>query len=296
MCTGVAAQSSHPELACTWVESVPPPWAESTMWRPSPHSMLPCMGPRRGLRTPPPSTARRQACPPPRPADAAVCAQHAWPADMQSHRDSHRAPPRRPVSLKIGPQIKSNQINSPKLPPLPSPPLPPLPPPPHLRNCPPYPPPPSPRCLPPLTSETAPPTPPSLTPKVKGGRLRAIWRKNTWTLRIFRLRCSGGGVQVGASGRAVIGVGVSSGRVQWAVVRDQGRRGSPPKPTRSAAEAEGTTVNGDLGRHNTGGGGVRDATTSIVRRASPGRQASPAVTWSWPRQGVFQGTVIFFLS
>ena len=33
-----------------------------------------------------------------------------WPADMQSRRDSHRAPPGRPVSLKIGPQIKSNQI------------------------------------------------------------------------------------------------------------------------------------------------------------------------------------------
>ena len=29
---------------------------------------------------------------------------------MQSRRDSHQAPPRRPVSLKIGPQIKSNQI------------------------------------------------------------------------------------------------------------------------------------------------------------------------------------------
>ena len=48
-----------------------------------------------------------------------------WPADMQSRRDSHRAPPRRPVSLKIGPQIKSNQIP------------PPLPPPAQASRCPP---------------------------------------------------------------------------------------------------------------------------------------------------------------
>ena len=62
---------------------------------------------------PPPSLpeAWREACPPPPgPWTRTGCAPHAWPADMQSRQDSHRAPPRRPVSLKIGPQIKSNQI------------------------------------------------------------------------------------------------------------------------------------------------------------------------------------------
>ena len=61
------------------------------------------------LPPPPPRPSRGTAIGlPPRPADAAGSALHAWPADMQSRRDSHRAPPRRPVSLKIGPQIKSN--------------------------------------------------------------------------------------------------------------------------------------------------------------------------------------------
>ena len=83
----------------------PPPSADAHGAPPSPPplpSLPPCL-------TRP--AARRQACPP-GPADAAGCAQHAWPADMQSRRDSHRAPPRRPVSLKIGPQIKSNQTPS----------------------------------------------------------------------------------------------------------------------------------------------------------------------------------------
>ena len=80
-------------------------------------------------------------------------------ADMQSCRDSHRAPPGRPVSLKIGLQIKSNQIKSP-LPPPPTPPTSP----PTSPTTPPYPPP-----TPPL-----PPQPPP-TSKVGGGRLRAIY-------------------------------------------------------------------------------------------------------------------------
>ena len=33
-----------------------------------------------------------------------------WPADMQSRWNSHRAPPRRPVSLKIGPQINCGAL------------------------------------------------------------------------------------------------------------------------------------------------------------------------------------------
>ena len=61
--------------------------------------------------------AQRRARPPTQPAAAGGGAQHAWSADMHSRRDSHRAPPGRPVSLKIGLQIKSNQI------PPPSPPL-----------------------------------------------------------------------------------------------------------------------------------------------------------------------------
>ena len=63
---------------------------------------------------------------PPRSAGAAGSALHAWPADMQSRRDSHRAPPRRPMSLKIGPQIKSNQIESNQLSTLPDRPPPPF--------------------------------------------------------------------------------------------------------------------------------------------------------------------------
>ena len=58
---------------------------------------------------PPQPAAWRQACPPPPPrADADGHCMHGQP--LCSRRDSHRAPPRRPVSLKIGPQIKSNQI------------------------------------------------------------------------------------------------------------------------------------------------------------------------------------------
>ena len=61
--------------------------------------------------TPPPLPARGAgwpAPPPPGPRMQTGRASHAWPADMQSRGESHRAPPRRPVSLKIGPQIKSN--------------------------------------------------------------------------------------------------------------------------------------------------------------------------------------------
>ena len=49
-------------------------------------------------------------CPAPSPSTRAQTgrASHAWPADMQSHWDSHCAPPRRAVSQKLGPQIKSN--------------------------------------------------------------------------------------------------------------------------------------------------------------------------------------------
>ena len=59
--------------------------------------------------------ARRQASPT-QPAGAAGSAQHVSPADMLSRGDSHRALLRRPLSLKIVPQIKSNQIPEPPLP------------------------------------------------------------------------------------------------------------------------------------------------------------------------------------
>ena len=96
----------------------PPPHAAG------PHSPPPPRIERRSASSPHPLpaqlAARRQACPPPpptpQPAAAAGCAPHAWPADMQSSRDSHRARPRRLVSLKISPQIKSNQIKSQPLP------------------------------------------------------------------------------------------------------------------------------------------------------------------------------------
>ena len=73
------------------------------------------VGPPHRVTPPPPCPGHGgAACPPPPPGPRAWTgsASHAWPADMQSGRDSHRAPPRRPVSLKIGPQIKSNQIKS----------------------------------------------------------------------------------------------------------------------------------------------------------------------------------------
>ena len=116
------------------------------MWR-STHSAVQCAplppAPPHPPTTPLPAqpAARRRACPPPQPAAAAGGAQHAWPADMQSRRDSHRAPPGRPVSLKIGLQIKSNQIKSPH-PTLPTthPPLSPLPEPPPSDAPPPPPP------------------------------------------------------------------------------------------------------------------------------------------------------------
>ena len=100
---------------------------------------------------------------PPQPAAAAGGAQHAWPADMQSRRDSHQASPGRPVSLKIGLQIKSNQIPYSPLspPPTPTPYLPPL--------TPPYPPPTPP--IPPLHPPYAPyppPTPPLTPPYLQG--------------------------------------------------------------------------------------------------------------------------------
>ena len=138
-CAGVAAQSPQPAQACTQVAGVPPPWAAGTRWRPCPPRPAAVRGALTWPRTPPPRptpppqpvtppqrevrdllpppplltqpAARRLACPT-QPADAARCAPHAWSADMQSRRDSHRAPPKRPVSLKIGPQIKSNQIKS----------------------------------------------------------------------------------------------------------------------------------------------------------------------------------------
>ena len=50
-----------------------------------------------------------------RPVGSASSALHAWPANMQSRRESQRVPRRRPVILKSGPQIKSNQIPSPKV-------------------------------------------------------------------------------------------------------------------------------------------------------------------------------------
>ena len=138
VCAGVAAQSPQPVLARTWVAGVPPPRADGTRWWSCPphlaavHGALPkppppppphaCDLPPSRMRAspsplPPPHPTRGTATglpppPPPRPAVAARCALHAWPADMQSRRDSHRAPPRRPVSLRIGPQIKSNQIKS----------------------------------------------------------------------------------------------------------------------------------------------------------------------------------------
>ena len=76
------------------------------------------------LLTPP--AARRHASPPPppRPADAAGCALHAWPADLQSRRDSHRAPPKAACEPQDRPsnQIKSNQIvPPPHNPPVPAP-------------------------------------------------------------------------------------------------------------------------------------------------------------------------------
>ena len=77
-------------------------------------------------RPPPPlltqPEAWRQSFPPQGPQTQTGSALHAWPADMQSHRDSHKAPPRRPVSLKIA--LRSNQIKSPltpHTPPLPFP-------------------------------------------------------------------------------------------------------------------------------------------------------------------------------
>ena len=72
--------------------------------RPSPPPSRP---PPPSPHPPPRPTRGTTASLPPPPAAAARCALHAWPADMQSCRDSHRAPPGRPVSLKIGPQIKS---------------------------------------------------------------------------------------------------------------------------------------------------------------------------------------------
>ena len=62
------------------------------------------------LRRPPAQPGDQHA--PPRPTDAAGNTLHVWLADMQSRRRSHRAPSRRPMSPKVGPQIKSNQICS----------------------------------------------------------------------------------------------------------------------------------------------------------------------------------------
>ena len=51
------------------------------------------------------------------------CASHmAWPADMHSCRGRHGAPPRRPVSLKIGPQIQIQITPYPTPTPTPTPP------------------------------------------------------------------------------------------------------------------------------------------------------------------------------
>ena len=61
---------------------------------------------------PPPCPGHGGAATPPGPRARTGHALHAWPANMQGRRDSHRAPPKRPVSLKIGPQIKSNQIQA----------------------------------------------------------------------------------------------------------------------------------------------------------------------------------------
>ena len=117
-------------LKCIGVAAPPPPPpASNRAWGPAEASAPPPPpSGRRATSSPLPllaqPAARRQACPPPpppRPTDAIGCARHAWPADMQSRRDSHRAPPRWPVSLTIGPQIKSNQIKSPPYTPYPPP-------------------------------------------------------------------------------------------------------------------------------------------------------------------------------
>ena len=91
--------------------SLPPPPARRAGHRPPPRAAGLCTPPRPcgdGARrpSPPPSsppphplprptrgTAASLPPPPPQPAAAAGGAQHAWPADMQSRPDSHRAPP-----------------------------------------------------------------------------------------------------------------------------------------------------------------------------------------------------------
>ena len=119
----------HPGLQAPGGGPAPPrPVAEHGALPRPPHPPPPSLPPppsgRRATSSPLPllaqPAARRQACPP-WPADAAGCAPHARPADMQSRRDSHRAPPGRPVSLKIGPQIKSNPYPYPYPSPAPNP-------------------------------------------------------------------------------------------------------------------------------------------------------------------------------
>ena len=99
---GCTSSFTHPDPGVRAPDGHPP--------RPPCPPPLPPPPPSR-MRVPPPlltqPVAQRQACPPAR---GRGCALHAWPADMQSHRDSHQAPPKRPVSLKVGPQITSNQI------------------------------------------------------------------------------------------------------------------------------------------------------------------------------------------
>ena len=116
--------------------------AGASMPPPPPQPRLPSqLGTRASLTSPffTEPAAWRQTCPPPPPPPGARTrkgsAPHAWPVDMQSCRHSHRVPPKRPVSLGIGPQIKSNQIKSNQIKSNQIKsnqiPLPPLPPPPH---------------------------------------------------------------------------------------------------------------------------------------------------------------------
>ena len=83
---------------------------------------------------PPPCPGHGGAACPPGPRAQTGRAWHAWPADMQSRRDSHRAPPQAACEPQGRP---SNQIksNPPANPPPPPPTLQPTPPPPP--NCPP---------------------------------------------------------------------------------------------------------------------------------------------------------------
>ena len=105
--------SPHPGLQAPGGGPAPPRPAAERGALPSPPPPPPQRAARDLLPPPPPRPTRGTATglppPPPRPADAAGCAPHAWPADMQSRRDSHRAPPQD--------RIKSDQPPPPSHPP-----------------------------------------------------------------------------------------------------------------------------------------------------------------------------------